>query len=251
MLFLGLVSGSRDAVTPNRLRTIRQAAVRSVMVLVLSSVLAACTSSQVEEDLAPPVRTSHIDAPTVVLWTDTLAGKNTAACIQKSLETANPKLQFVTPQTWREALFPWFETQTMPITDEGLASLFRRRLVQERLRSVDIDYFVVITSTTRSPGDQGEDGTVDRPDGLILCGFSGCLGLAYGDRETKIEARLWDIARATFVGEVGSRASGTVIVPAFVLPVPFIPPTKTTACTQMAHSLAAYLAGTEDPPIDR
>jgi hypothetical protein len=82
--------------------------------------------------------------------------------------------------------------------------------------------------------------------GGILCGAGygggGCVGFAWGERNTAFRVNL---LRDVFDGkdvDVVSETTGAVLVPAFGLPIPIIAATESTACRRLRRALTEALA---------
>ncbi len=154
-----------------------------------------------------------------------------AECLEEAILSNRPDQRFVGANAFRDAFFPWFEPNTAPDTPDDLRRLLARPVVQNRISELGVHYVIVLAGSTQEG--HGFPG--------VLCGGTGCLGLAWWDRETKLTAIVWDMNTAGKVGEFTAMASGTAVVPAFVIPLPFIPPTETTACNDLGRSLVELL----------
>ncbi len=74
-------------------------------------------------------------------------------------------------------------------------------------------------------------------------GSLGCIGLASWDRESALDATVWDLKDAAMAGTLEASASGTAVMPCYVLPIPLIPATETEACAELGQRVVDFLVG--------
>jgi hypothetical protein len=153
-----------------------------------------------------------------------------AGCVERRVQSLRPEQRIVSAAAFRDALFPWFEPGQIPDTPSDLQGLLARPRVQERLADLGIRYVLAIAGATRNDGDVG----------AVLCSAHGCLGLMWWDRQTDVVAIVWDL-RDVAKADLRVTSAGTAILPAFVLPVPFVPLTETRACDQIGQRLGEVL----------
>jgi hypothetical protein len=152
-------------------------------------------------------------------------------CVADGVIGARPELKVVAAQALRDALFPWFEPATAPRGAEGFAALLARPGVRERLTGLGIRYVVATSGTTSTGPWKGGIVLVGGPGG------GGFVGLSWADRKSQAEAVVWDVKASTVTG-LGAEASTKWVVPAFLLPVPFMLPTQSAACSELARQIA-------------
>lgn len=158
-------------------------------------------------------------------------------CIGTPFQALRPLVPVVPFDRLRLALFPWLEWSAAPRTDEELLDLVRRPEVARVLAGLRVRYFVHAGGAT----------STDLGQGGVLCGGSagggGCFGFAWGTRESAYRATVIDLATAVpLATEAVSRSAGAY-VPAFLIPVPIIGPTKTDACGEIARRIHARISG--------
>ncbi len=163
-------------------------------------------------------------------------------CLRTGLEKrVTPKPKIMETAAFQDAMFPWFEFEHAPRTARELNALLLRPLVRERIASLGVRYLISIAGGTES-GD-GFPG--------LLCGAggggAGCLGLAWEDRTSRLNAVVWDIMSGGQAGELSVTSSGTSVIPAFIIPFPFIAYTEEDACDALAADLAQLLYGPTNP----
>lgn len=214
-------------------------ALKAALVAVVAIAFTACTVAPEIEETRETGKPAAGGATASALQTDeaiTLMGDTEAvACLRSALTGGDRKIRVVEAKDLRDALYPWFEIDS-PSSDD-LAALLENPLVRKRLGDMGIRYAVSVSSSTTSQDDKGG----------ILCGAgyggAGCIGFAAWDRTTRISAAVYDVKHRTHVGSFGTKASGVSTMPAFIIPVPLIAPTESTACATLARRLIGYFSG--------
>lgn len=151
-------------------------------------------------------------------------------CVTEALDDKT-RARVVGADRFRDAMFPWFETSTLPDTAEALAQRIRQAIAHAGTQSTPYPTLALI----------GGD-TTNRFNGPFYCSANamgaGCLGAASGERKTVIRVAVWDLLRATQTTEFESSESGTSVLLGLLLPVPLIAPTEGRACELAASGLS-------------
>lgn len=214
---------------------------RLLAALFLSTLLiSACATenAQLASDLQATANLAAEEAYTI-LDDDKIAGleKSLPACIRDKMQTLLPSGHYVPSKNFRDALFPYFEPQTAPKTDEELSSLLTRPLVRKRIDNLGIRFLISTAGVTT----QGED------EGLAIAGAGptggGCLGAKWATKESNIAVTIWDLKAAQKTGTLTAKSEGTFAVICIGLPIPIISATETAACGAAAERLANLLSG--------
>lgn len=154
-------------------------------------------------------------------------------CLTGQLASACPGSVFVSQATIRDAFFPLLEPATQPDSEEAFAALLARNDVRPRLVK-RMDYLVTFTG-----------GTVEEDKGGILCGAGygggGCLGFAWINKDTRISVVIWEMGEPMPASHRESRATGTTLIPAFILPIPIPALTEGAACRDMSRQILAFI----------
>ena len=156
-------------------------------------------------------------------------------CISESLASGRNGLAVHSTSQFEDMLYPWFEPSTAPLTTEELPELFNRAGVWDRITNSGVRYVVWL------------DGSTDRvaSGGGISCaagvGGAGCLGLAWWEDDAKYEAAIWDLKEVSSAGTINADVTGRSVMPAIVIPLPFIARTKTAACKALSDQLKLFL----------
>lgn len=160
-------------------------------------------------------------------------------CISDNLASGNDGVSVHPTTQFEDLLYPWFEPSTAPLTTEELPELFNRAGVWDQITTSGVRYVVWL------------DGSTDRvaSGGGISCaagvGGAGCLGLAWWEDDAKYEATIWDLKEVSSAGTINADVTGRSVMPAIVVPLPFIARTKTAACKGLAEQLKTFLTSAE------
>jgi len=69
----------------------------------------------------------------------------------------------------------------------------------------------------------------------------GCFGLVWWENEGSYEATVWDLKKGEQAGEVSTDVHGTSMVPALIIPLPFVARTQTAACNGLVRELRQFI----------
>ncbi len=160
-------------------------------------------------------------------------------CLILQIRDTAPEIILTPQRQVRNALFPLLEPATQPGSEAEFAALIGRQDVQNRLARQGLHYLVAFTGGT-SKG---------KPGGFIACGggfgAGGCLGFAWEDESTRLDAALWRLDTTEIVRREGAKVEGTSVMPAFILPVPIPARTRSTACRALGTQLVAAIRQVE------
>lgn len=157
------------------------------------------------------------------------------ACVNRRMGRGADQIKVIDEETFRDALFPWFEPRTAPVNTSDLPELMAQPALAERLNELGLRYMVWI------------EGSTNRTDsaGSMTCSLTtagaGCFGFLSWENDSSYEASIWDARNGNAVGKVSSDAVGTSYMPAIVIPVPIIARVQKSACTSLANQLKSFL----------
>jgi hypothetical protein len=154
-------------------------------------------------------------------------------CVSTSLSGRN--LPIYAEQAFVDALFPWLEPRTAPMSSEALATLLDQPQIAQRVRATGVRFMVWIDGETEEVDSGGSVGCAISPAG------GGCLGFGWWEKESKYEVSVWDIENRAPVGKVSVNASGTSYMPALIIPIPMIARTEAAACEGVASQVGELL----------
>lgn len=201
-------------------------------------VTSGCVTARVEENKNAATGIEAHES-VVILATSYHQGNKTESgflsCVNDELDDGGQALNVYPSEKFRDELFPWFEPRTMPQDIAALPELLARPGVAERISARGVRYLVWVKgSTERTSGGGG-----------ISCAAStvggGCFGLVWWENDGSYEATVWDLKKAEHSGGVSTDVHGTSVVPAIVLPLPFIARTQTAACNGLVRELRQFI----------
>lgn len=216
---------------------------RSASFLLLTCALAiplsGCVTSTVQEIREADTGMSADDS-IVVLGRRTLPSSaetefGFVSCVSNSVRRGSTGIKVIEEQTFRDAMFPWFEPRTAPANTSDLPEIISQPDLAARLQELGLRYLVWI------------EGDTDRTDagGSLTCSVTtagaGCFGFLTWENDSSYEASVWDIRTGKSVGRISSDAVGTSYMPAVVVPVPLIARVRSSACNSMADQLKVFL----------
>jgi hypothetical protein len=91
------------------------------------------------------------------------------------------------------------------------------------------------------------DGSTDRvaSGGGITCaagiGGAGCMGLAWWEDDSRYDATVWDIKQLESAGTIHADVKGRSVMPAIIVPLPFIARPQAAACKGLTQQLKEFL----------
>jgi hypothetical protein len=197
------------------------------------------TWARAQSAAAPPVTVGLVWWPADPADAARALGDDLSDCLTAHMAETAPELAVIAQRTIRDALFPLLEPATQPATLEAFSALLVRKDVRERLVRRGLRYLVAFAGSTdkRAPG------------GQILCGAGygggGCLGFAWQDETTRLDAALWSLDGAATAQREQALSEGTSLWPAFGLPIPIPARTRAAACHDLGSRIATAIRQAE------
>ena len=216
--------------------------IRSVgSLLVISGLLAACTSTTVDE-FRQGATGIETDESVVVLGRRQASDYETRSefveCVGERMTRGEDAISVVPEQEFIDAMFPWFEPRTAPLRTRDLEQLMAQDVVASKMNEFGIRYIVWLDGFTE---------TTDR-SGSISCtigpGGAGCFGFGTWEDDANFDARVWDVGSMSNVGTINTDATGQSYLPALVIPIPLIARVEANACSRLATQLKQFVNGT-------
>jgi hypothetical protein len=156
-------------------------------------------------------------------------------CVTDSIDSGRSKLLVYPEGEFRDALFPWLEPRTAPGSVADLPALLERPGIAERVASRNIRYIIWIQGDTDRKNSGGGLSCAAGPTG------GACFGLAWWETLSSYEATIWDLDDGIASGKISASVNGTSVVPALILPVPFIARTQAAACKGLSRQLKSFI----------
>jgi len=167
-------------------------------------------------------------------------------CISDALARGNDGLQVHNSTEFEDMMYPWFEPSTAPLSTDDLSELFERPGVLQQVNDTGVRFVVWL------------DGSTDRVSsgGGITCaagiGGAGCMGLAWWEDDSRYDATVWDIKELSSTGTIHADVKGRSVMPAIVVPLPFIARPRAAACRGLTEQLKQFLTSPDgySEPVD-
>jgi hypothetical protein len=156
-------------------------------------------------------------------------------CISDALASGKQEIVVHDSEQFQDMLYPWFEPSTAPLNVTDLSELLDRPGVADRVTATGVRFVVWL------------DGSTDRvaSGGSITCaagvGGAGCMGLAWWEDDARYDASVWDIDQLNETGTIHADVRGRSVMPAIVVPLPFISRPQPKACRGITEQLERFL----------
>ena len=157
------------------------------------------------------------------------------SCVSRNMSSGKNKLKVIEEDGFVDALFPWFEPRTAPVNTSDLPELMALPALTGRLNELGLRYLVWVQGSTKRTESAGSLTCSVTPGG------AGCFGFLTWEKDSSYEASVWDVRNGISAGKVSSDATGTSYMPALVVPLPFIAPVRSSACSSLANQLKSFL----------
>lgn len=157
-------------------------------------------------------------------------------CIGGHIGRGDAGINVIPEKAFVDAMYPWFEPRTAPLSIESVDRLMTLPSVASELSELDIQYMVWIDGRTQETNSSGS----------MTCGVgptgAGCFGFGTWGTESEYEATIWNFGEGSEVGRMSAQTSGQSYMPAVVVPIPIIAPVQDTACESLGTQLLQYFS---------
>ncbi len=178
-----------------------------------------------------PSRTRMLLSPSVSRG----EAKNALKCLRERLARAKPPVDLVSAADVRMAFFPWLEPSLALAAAEDVQRWLAEPAIRQKMDALGIRYVLEFHGGTK----------METPGGGVLFGAGfgagGFFGYAYGTRESSFAVSILDVEQAAKPRDASVTERGSVHIPAFILPVPFIAATEKKACDELAGRIHEML----------
>lgn len=223
---------------PAPMKATEQTASRPMLAVLATVICAGCVTSRVE-GLKNAATGIEDHESVVVIATSYHKGNRTSAdflqCMDDELDDGATAVNVYPREKFIDELFPWLEPRTMPQEIRDLPDLLARPGVREKINASGVRYLVWIDGNTKKTSDGGGMSCAASPAG------GGCFGLVWWEDDGTYTARVWDLKASSAAGKVSTDVHGSSMVPALILPLPFIARTETAACKELAGELREFI----------
>ena len=219
-----------DPATPPRL-----AAAAALLALAVTS---GCMTTRIEE--TKDASTGINKGESVVILASSYHSADPAEnkfidCVTDSVGNGRKGLSIHPAREFRDALFPWLEPRTAPTKVDDLPKLLDRPGVAKRIRDRNIRYVIWIKGDTERQSAGGGLSCAAGP------GAAACFGLTWWENLSAYEATIWDLDDGVAAGTISTNVNGTSVIPAVIIPVPFIARTQAAACKGLSKQLRSFI----------
>lgn len=160
-------------------------------------------------------------------------------CISDALASGRNEILVHNSTEFEDKLYPWFEPLTAPLNIADFSELLDQPKVAEQITDSGVRFVVWL------------DGSTDRiaSGGSITCaagvGGAGCMGLTWWEDGARYDAAVWDIEQLNQSGTIYADVRGRSVMPAVIIPLPFISRPQAKACRGLTEQLEQFLTTPE------
>jgi len=212
---------------------------RLLLLLYPLGILAGCVTATVEQVRQAETSMSAEDAIVVIgrrnRPSQGEAEMDFIECVSRNMGSGSDGVQVISEASFMDAVFPWFEPRTAPLSTNELPELLKQPLLRERIREIGLKYLVWLEGSTKRTSEGGSLSCTLTPGG------GGCFGFLTWENDSSYEASIWDAHTAKTAGRISSDAEGTSYMPAVVLPIPLIARVQSSACESLADQLKIFV----------
>lgn len=156
-------------------------------------------------------------------------------CISDALAKGDDAIEVHPSKAFEDQMYPWFEPSTAPLSTDDLSKLLQKPEVMKQVEETGVRFLVWL------------DGSTERvaSGGGITCaagvGGAGCMGLAWWEDDSRYDATVWDIRELSSAGTIHADVKGRSVMPALIIPLPFIARPQAHACRGLTEQLREFL----------
>ena len=156
-------------------------------------------------------------------------------CLSDSLARGSNGLAVHSSTDFEDRMYPWFEPSMAPLSTDDLSALLEKPGVMDQVKDTGVRFVIWL------------DGSTDRvaSGGGITCaagvGGAGCMGLAWWEDDARYDATIWDITELSAAGTIHADVKGRSVMPAIVIPLPFIARPQAAACRGLTEQIRQFM----------
>ena len=209
------------------------------LIWITSLVMAGCSSIAIDE-----MRLAETD---INLATDTVvvlgrqnspvyeAEGSLVSCVASEISRGEMGMNVIPDEQFIDALYPWFEPRTAPLSLARLEGLLEENILQQAIENFNVRYIIWIEGNTETTDSSGAMSCTISPAG------AGCLGLGMWEDEGNYEASVWDFHRLAESGRISVDSHGTSYVPAVIIPIPLLARVQTNSCRGLGRQIQSFI----------
>ena len=208
-------------------------------ILLLSIVTLGCSSITVDQMRLAETDIDLVSDTVVVLGRQHSPAYETegnlVSCVANELGRGGMGMQVIPDAEFVDALYPWFEPRTAPLSLARLEGLLERDILQNAIEAFNVRYIIWIEGNTETTNSGGGMSCTISPAG------AGCLGLGMWEDESNYEASVWDFHELSESGRISVDSHGTSYVPAVVIPIPLLARVQTNSCRGLGRQIQSFI----------
>ncbi|NNF16392.1 MAG: hypothetical protein HKN70_06570 [Gammaproteobacteria bacterium] len=194
-------------------------------------VLCSCVTSRVEYAFENTIETNVEDGVVLLTRRDNAESETSDKfidCVKGKLRGGANGIELMDEQIFLDSLFPWFEPRVAPLTADALPDLLGKPGVASKVEEAGVRYVMWLGGAME----------VSDGGGSVSCDINvGCFGFTWWENGATYEAAIWDLKNMESTGVISADVTGRSYLPAIIIPIPLIAPTKSTACDDLADEL--------------
>jgi hypothetical protein len=213
---------------------------KSLIGLFIGLLLAACTSTTIDEFRQGETGIDSGESVVVLgrrQASDYETRSEFVSCVGDQMTEGANGISVVPEQDFIDAMFPWFEPRTAPLRTGDLERIMAEDVVARTMGDFGIRYIVWLDGYTETSDSSGSISCAIGPSG------GGCFGFGSWEDDATFNARIWDVGTFSSVGTISADATGQSYLPAIVIPVPLIARVEANACSRLAAQLKDFVNG--------
>ena len=224
----------------SRMKRKREALLRASAALAFVFLLAACTTTTVDEFRQGE---TGIESHQSIVILGRRQGSTYETreefvnCVGERVGRGETAIRVIPEQEFIDSLFPWFEPRTAPLRTADLQVLMEEPLVAQKITDYGIRYIVWVDGQTETSNRMGSISCAVGPGG------GGCFGFGSWEDDSNFDARVWDVSSFVSVGTISADATGQSYLPAVVVPIPLIARVEANTCSSLAIQLQQFVNG--------
>jgi hypothetical protein len=213
--------------------------IRSVALVSTLCLLVGCSSVTVDQ-MRLTETNINLDSDTVVV----LGRQHSPAyeaegdlvtCVANELSQGAMGMEVIPDGLFVDALYPWFEPRTAPLSLARLETLLEQQILQQAIDNFEIRYIIWIEGNTETTDSSGGLSCTISPAG------GGCLGLGMWEDESTYEASVWDFHEMRESGRISVDSHGTSYLPAVIIPFPLLARVQTNSCKGLGKQIQSFI----------
>lgn len=214
----------------------------SIFILIAVFILAGCTTDPTYQINVPPQHDIEKFKIGVVNWPADLndpleeISEMLKKCLKMQISELCQNIEIIGHQTVRDAVFPYMEPNTQPVSEGKLTDLLAQNKIASRLNNLGISILVTFSGNTD---------VKELYNNLILT-HAGVYGFAMLYENTNIVINIWQINNLANMTSINTNEDGySLIVGIGFLPIPFYANTLDSGCVKTSELIKSHITSSQ------